>query len=278
MRTSTLSASKEEPSMTFVPISSVLILLSSLMIRGRRSAHVSFGVSNFRPCNPKKPAVAPLRRFCGVSKTAWTRTGIVIGVANGPLIVVCIERETEGIDLIAVSEHAHHDLVAAPSLMLMRRIVVRLLPNARRTIVSPAWPKRCCLTVDLRTVIVISGSVTAKGNVKGTETVIANATDRENGTETETGNGIETEIETENGTVIGIGIGITARDHDVTMMPRVTTTERDGIVKKNERGSTAVGLNAVLLRNFPTAMSALLRPAVVESKMKKIVVILEIQR
>ena len=235
---------------------------------------------SFRLYILKTLAVVPSRKSYGALKSARTKTEIVTGAANDPPIVVRIGREIEGIVRTVVSGRAQHVIVAVPSLMLMTRIVVRLLPNARRTIVSPAWPKPCCLTGALRkhTVSATFGNVTARESVIGTgiEIVIANVTGPESGTES----GTESETAIESGSAIvnagsetETGRGITARDHDVMMKLQVIMTEREGTAKKSGRDSTAVASSGVLSRSFPTGTSALFLPAVVELRTRRIAVI-----
>ena len=266
--------------------SSALTPLSNPMIRGRKSDHALSAPRSFRLYSLKMLAVALLKRSYGVLKSARMKTGIDIGAANDPPIAVRIGREIEGIDRTAVSERAQHVTVEVPSLMLMKRIVVRLLPNARRTIVSPAWPKHCCLTGALRKRIASAtfGNVTATESVIESVTVIVIVNVRG----PESGTASETAIESENGTAIArgtvrgsgtaTGTGNTARDHDAMMMLQVTMTEREEIVKRSERDSIAVALNAALSKNFPMGMNALLRPVVAELRMTRIAVIPEIRR
>lgn len=256
-----MSVNRDEQLMICAHISNTLNLPFLLMIRGRRFAHGLSGLLNSKHLPQRRLAGARSKKFSADCAIVRRKRETVRRGEIDLQTVVRTEKGNgtgiEGIDLTVVTAPGRPGIAEAPSQMRTKRTVAKLSPNGKRTIVSPAWPKVCCLTVVARiqfAIVIVTESVNEI--VVGTETAIETETGSviENETETETENGIVTASVSviETGTEIGIATIIHARG---VMNLQATTTESAETVKRSARDSIAAAWRRLQLKSFPMATS-----------------------
>lgn len=201
------------------------------MILGKRSDLASSALPSFRLSHPKKLVGELLRKSFVESKTEKRKIAIAISVEIDRPSVVRIVKEKKETDLTVVIEHDHPATVGVPNPTHMKPIGARQSQSVRRTIVSLAWLRACCLTV-AHWIHIETGT-----SENGIVIVIASATEIATENETETGN--ETENENENGT--GTATENSHLDQDVTIRLAITIG-RGGIVRRSVRGCTVAVL------------------------------------
>lgn len=191
----------------------------------------------------------PSRRSFGEFATAKKKKEIATGDVKDPPIAALTAKETGEIGLTVVIVHGHLDTAGVPSPTRTKRTDVKLLLSERRTTVSRAWLKLCCLTVGIptRTENVMFATVIV--NVIGRVTVTGNVTGSGIGSESEIGKGIETGTEAE---IITQGLA-------VMTLPAITIAK--GVTgRKNERGFTADASRDLRWMSSLMEMTVLPRP------------------
>lgn len=235
MRTSIPSANSAELLMIFALLSSTWTLQLYQMIPGRKSDLASSVPPSFKLSHPKKLAEELLRKSFAVSKTGRRKIAIARSVEIDRSSVVRIVIEKREIDLTAVIEHDHLATVEVLNPMHMKPIVVRQSQSVRRTTVSLAWLRACCLTVahwihiEIETSENVIVTVIATATVSATEIATVNVN--------EIVNEIEIEIENETGTATEN----MHLDQGVMIRPAITIG-RGGIAKRSVRGCTVAVL------------------------------------
>lgn len=229
------------------------------------------------------PAAGLLKRCFAGSETARRKIETARSVGTGLQTAVRTESEIE-IEETGLTVATGRELpatAAVPNLMLTRQIAARQLPSGRRTIVSLAWPKVCCLTAELpspfETVMFGTATSAMSGTVIGIATEIVSG----NGTET----GIGREKERRIGIEIGIGIvrenGTETTNHGrVVMTHQVIMTENGVTEKRSANASIVAAWNDPPLMSYLMATIDRLPPAAAELKkmMTSTDATLEIQR